>query len=140
MREIIIAGNWKMNGSVPETEKLLEELLAGNSDKRGVKVVVCPPFTSLQAAHNKLKGSHIALGAQDMSAHQKGAYTSEVSASMILTVGATYVILGHSEKRQYHAETDEQVNTKARLAFAAGLKPIICVGETIEQREAGQTE
>ncbi|UCG61303.1 MAG: triose-phosphate isomerase [Candidatus Zixiibacteriota bacterium] len=139
MREIIIAGNWKMNGTVAETEKLLKELLAGKSKKRGVTVVVCPSFTSLHAAHKILKGSHIALGAQDMSAHQKGAFTSEVSASMLLTVGARYVILGHSEKRQYHAETDELVNAKTRLAFASGLTPIVCVGETLDQRESGQT-
>jgi triosephosphate isomerase len=140
MRDIVIAGNWKMNGTVPETEQLIKQLLDGSSLKRGVDVVVCPSYTSLAAAHNLLKGSHTALGAQDMSAHQKGAYTSEVSAAMLLTVGVTYVILGHSEKRQYHAETDELVNTKTRLAFANGLKPIICVGETLEQRESGQTQ
>jgi triosephosphate isomerase len=87
-----------------------------------------------------LSGSHIALGAQDMSAHEKGAYTSEVSASMLLTVGVRFVILGHSERRQYHTESDELVNAKAKLAIASELTPIICVGETLEQRESGQTE
>lgn len=140
MRDIIIAGNWKMNGTVPETEALLKALLSGNHKKKGVKVVVCPPYISLSAANRLLTGSTIALGAQDMSEHQKGAYTGEISAPMLLTVGVTYVILGHSERRQYHAETDRMVNVKARTALKAGLTPIICVGETLEQREAGQTE
>ncbi len=140
MRQNIIAGNWKMNGTISETESLIKGLLDGKSRNDRAVVVVCPPFTALQAADKMLSGSHIALGAQDMSAHEKGAYTSEVSASMLLTVGVRYVILGHSERRQYHAESDELVNAKAKLAIASGLTPIICVGETLEQRESGQTE
>ena len=140
MRQKIIAGNWKMNGTIEETETLLKGLLAGGSGDGNVKAVVCPPYTALYAADKLLQGSQIALGAQDVSAHEKGAYTSEVSLSMLLTVGVTYIILGHSEKRQYHAETDRLVNEKARLVLAAGLTPIICVGETLEQREAGDTE
>ncbi|MEW6412614.1 MAG: triose-phosphate isomerase [Candidatus Zixiibacteriota bacterium] len=140
MRQNIIAGNWKMNGTISETETLLKELLESNSKSDRATVVVCPPFTSLYAANKILSGSHIALGAQDMSAHEKGAYTSEISASMLLTVGVRFVILGHSERRQYHAESDELVNAKARLAIDSGLTPIICVGETLGQRESGQTE
>ncbi len=140
MRRKIIAGNWKMNGTVAETETLIRALLAGPEPRGGVGVVVCPPFISLQAAANLLRSSRIALGAQDMSQHQKGAYTGEISAAMLLTLGVTYVILGHSERRQYHGETDQLINAKARAALAAGLTPIICVGETLAEREAGRTE
>jgi triosephosphate isomerase len=105
-----------------------------------VQVLVCPPFTSLAAASVLLKDSRIALGAQNMSEHEKGAYTGEVSGRMLLTVGATYVILGHSERRQYYGETDRLVNSKAKQAFSIGLIPIICIGETLDQREAGKTE
>lgn len=140
MRKKIIAGNWKMNGTIPETQALIKGLLGGASSNDKATVVVCPPFTCLDAAHKLLIDSHIALGAQDMSAYEAGAYTSEVSAAMLLTVGVTYVILGHSERRQYHAETDQLVNAKARLALNSGLTPIICVGETLSQREAGETQ
>ncbi|MBD3403103.1 triose-phosphate isomerase [candidate division GN15 bacterium] len=140
MRQQIVAGNWKMNGTIPETENLIKQLLAGDSKNERATVLVCPPFISLQAAAKALEGSHIKLGGQDMSEHEKGAYTGEISASMLLTVGASHVILGHSERRQYHAESDDLVNRKAKAALAAGLTPIICVGESLEQREAGQTE
>ena len=140
MRQKIIAGNWKLNGTIAETEALIKELLAGDFNTERATVVVCPPFTSLYVAAKLLKASPIALGAQDMSRHQSGAYTGEVAADMLLTVGVSYVILGHSERRQYHAEDDRLVNAKAKAALSAGLTPIICVGETLEQREAGQTE
>jgi triosephosphate isomerase len=140
VRQKIIAGNWKMNGTVAGTEALIKELLAGDFNPEQATVVVCPPFTSLYVAAKLLEGSRIALGAQDMSQHQSGAYTGEVAADMLLTVGVSYVILGHSERRQYHAEDDRSVNAKAKAALSAGLTPIICVGETLEQREAGQTE
>ena len=140
MRQKIIAGNWKMNGTVAGTEALIKELLAGDFNTERATVVVCPPFTSLYVAAKLLEGSQIALGAQDMSQHQSGAYTGEVAADMLLTVDVSYVILGHSERRQYHAEDDRLVNAKAKAALSAGLTPIICVGETLEQREAGQTE
>ncbi|MEW6050182.1 MAG: triose-phosphate isomerase [Candidatus Zixiibacteriota bacterium] len=140
MRRKVIAGNWKMNGTVAETEVLIKALLSRPSARDSVTVVVCPPFTSLGTAANLLRNSRIALGAQDMSQHQKGAYTGDISAAMLLTLGATYVILGHSERRRYHGETDQLINAKAKAALAAGLTPIICVGETLTQREAGQTE
>lgn len=140
MRQTIIAGNWKMNGTIEETEQLIGELLAGNSQNGRAQVLVCPPYTSLGTASKMLLGSHILLGAQDVSEHEKGAYTGEVSAGMLLTVGVTHVILGHSERRQYHAETDRLINAKARRVLDAGLTPIVCVGETLEEREAGRTE
>ncbi|MCB2231270.1 triose-phosphate isomerase [bacterium] len=140
MRRQIVAGNWKLNGTIPQTEKLIGALLAGKSKNERVTVLVCPPYTSLETASRLLKGSHISLGAQDMSEHDGGAYTGEISAEMLLTVGATFVILGHSERRQFHAESDDLVNRKAKIALAAGLTPIICVGETLDQREAGKTE
>lgn len=140
MRRTIIAGNWKLFGTVAETENLIKGLLNGNSRSERADVVVCPPFTSLAAASSLLAGSHIAVGGQDMSEHEGGAYTGEISAQMLLTVGATYVILGHSERRQFHAETDQLVNAKAVRALASGLTPIICVGETLEERESGRTE
>jgi len=140
MRPMIIAGNWKMNGTIAETESLAQALLDGDSRSERATVLVCPPFTSLGAVSKLLSGSHIAVGGQDMSEHEKGAYTGEVSAAMLLTAGATFVILGHSERRQYHAESDQLVNAKARLALSSGLTPIICIGETLEEREADRTE
>ncbi len=140
MRKILIAGNWKLNGTIAETETLIKALLAGSWDTKKASMLVCPPFVSLHSASKLLRGSSIALGAQEMSEHDKGAYTGEISAEMLLTVGASFVILGHSERRQYHAESDEQVNAKAKKALSSGLTPIICVGETLEEREADRTE
>ncbi|KAA3634711.1 MAG: triose-phosphate isomerase [Calditrichaeota bacterium] len=140
MRKFLIAGNWKMNGTIDETKTLLSGLLAGSYDDTKADMLVCPPYTSLETASNMLQDSKIAVGGQDMSVHQKGAYTAEISATMLLTVGASFVILGHSERRQYHAESDQLVNAKAKAAIDAILTPIICVGETLDQREAGQTE
>ena len=140
MRTTIIAGNWKMNGTVVETETLLNGLLSGDIKNPDVKIVVCPPYTSLFTAGKILSDSKIALGAQDMSVYDNGAYTAEVSAEMLLTVGVSFVILGHSERRQYHFESDELVNAKAKTAFKNNLTPIVCVGETLEQRESGKTE
>jgi hypothetical protein len=135
-RQKIIAGNWKLNCTVPETERLLVELLANKSVGESVTVVVCPPYPSLSIASKLLQGSQLALGAQDMSAHERGAYTGEVSGEMLLTVGVQFVILGHYERRQYHAETNALVSAKAKLALPLGLVPIICIGETLSEREA----
>jgi triosephosphate isomerase len=140
MRRSIIAGNWKMNGTLGETEALLSELVKVEFNTTTTDVVVCPPYPCLQAAHKILQNSQIALGAQEMSAHEKGAYTGEVSAAILLTVGVSHVILGHSERRQYHAESNSGVNAKARAALNAGLTPIICIGESLEEREADKTE
>lgn len=140
MRKRFIAGNWKMNCTAAETKSLLTEIMAAKFDSDKVTVVVCPPFTALETAAQTIEGSQLSLGAQNMSQHEKGAYTGEVSAEMLLTVGVSFCILGHSERRQYYGETDELVNAKAHHALGAGLKPIICVGETLQEREAGITE
>ena len=140
MREKIIAGNWKLYGTIEETKTLLNGLLEGDFDSDKARMIVCPPYTALTTAGKMLHGSSISLGAQDMSVHEKGAFTGEISAEMLLTVGVSFVILGHSERRQYHAETDQLINAKAKAAFDAKLTPIICVGETLDQREAGKTE
>ncbi len=140
MRKYIIAGNWKMNGTIEETKSLINGLLTGSYDSDKAEMIVCPPYTSLATACKMLRDSKIAVGAQDMSVHDKGAYTAEISSEMLLTVGVSFVILGHSERRQYHAETDQLVNAKAKIAISADLTPIICVGETLDDRESGQTE
>ncbi|MDF1544117.1 MAG: triose-phosphate isomerase [bacterium] len=140
MRKTIIAGNWKMNGTVPESTALIGGILNAGVAGGKVEIVVCPPFTALESAGKLLKDSGIGLGAQNMSEHKSGAYTAEISAEMLLTLGVTHTILGHSERRQYHFETDDRVNRAAKAALAAGLTPIICVGETLEQRDSGDTE
>ncbi|MBI4535545.1 MAG: triose-phosphate isomerase [Ignavibacteriae bacterium] len=141
MRKKVIAGNWKMNKDLVETVELINGLKSVVADpKPGVSVVVCPPFTSLAVAANLLKDSVFKLGAQNMSEHDEGAYTGEVSWKMLKSVGCEYVVLGHSERRQYFSETNELINQKAKKAVANGLIPILCVGETLEEREKGITE
>ncbi|MSR84318.1 MAG: triose-phosphate isomerase [Candidatus Latescibacteria bacterium] len=141
MRRPLVAGNWKMYKTAEPAEELARSIVAQvGRDCEVVDVVLCPPFTSLQAVHEALAGTPIALGAQNMHWENEGAFTGEISPAMILTTGCTYVILGHSERRQYFAETDEQVNRKLKAALGAGLSPIVCVGETLQQREAGQIE
>lgn len=140
MRRKLIAGNWKMNGSVSANASLLAEISAGGVDVAKADVLVCPPFPYLTQALDKVQGTAIAVGAQDCSVHDAGAYTSEVSAAMLRDVGCTYVILGHSERRSYHAESDQIVAAKTLQALRAGLTPIVCVGETLEQRESGATD
>lgn len=141
MRRPLVAGNWKMYKTA-EAAGELALAIAGlvRAECEAVDVVLCPPFTSLQAVREALAGSPIALGAQNMHWENEGAFTGEISPAMILTTGSTYVILGHSERRQYFAETDEQVNRKLKAALRAGLSPIVCVGETLQQRESGQIE
>lgn len=138
MRKPIIAGNWKMNKMPEEAAAMIKEL-AGLVKDTDVEVVVCAPFTSLQAVKQAAEGTNIKTGAQNMHWEENGAYTGEISPTMLNALGIEYVIIGHSERREYFAETDETVNKKVHSAFAHGLIPIICVGETLEQREEGIT-
>ena len=139
-RKLIIAGNWKMNKTVGEATDLIEALKRELGTQTEVDVVVCPPFTALNAVSAILKDSRIQLGAQNMSEQGYGAFTGEITAGMLRDLLVHYVILGHSERREYHKEFDALVNAKAKAALAAGLKPIVCVGETLAQREGGQTD
>jgi triosephosphate isomerase len=138
MRRPIVAGNWKMNTTLAEAVELLEALRSELESIGAVDRVVCPPFVSLAAAADLLAGSGVAVGAQNMYAEKSGAYTGEISPPMLQGL-AEYVILGHSERRQYFGETDELVGRKVVAALAHGLKPIVCVGENLEQNELGQT-
>jgi triosephosphate isomerase len=138
MRKPIITGNWKMNKTVPEAVNLISELkplMAGVSD---VDVVVAPTFTALSAVSHEIRGTSLLLSAQDVFWEREGAYTGEISASMLKDVGCHFVILGHSERRQYFGETDKSVNKKIRAALGEGLKPIVCVGESLEERQSGK--
>ncbi len=125
----LIAGNWKMNGSKAEAAALLRALVAAGAGKKGAEVAVCPPFHLLELAAKEVQGSGIALGAQDCSLHKNGAYTGDISATMLKDIGCSYVILGHSERREYHKESDVLVRAKIVAAHDAGLKVILCVGE-----------
>ena len=141
MRRKLIAGNWKMNKDIHETADLLTDLksrLSGTPDH--VDTLVCPPFTSLVVAKGIIQGTSIKLGAQNMSEKDDCALTGEISARMLKEVGCEYVLVGHSERRQFFKETNDIINAKARKALASHLTPIICVGETLEEREAGVTE
>ena len=139
MRRPIIAGNWKMNMTPSEARALVEELKPLVKDAK-CEVVVCPPYVDLSAVSELIKGSNIRLGAQNIHWAEKGAFTGEVSANMLKELGVEYAIIGHSERRQYFGETDETVNARAKAAIAAGITPIICVGESLEERESGRTE
>ena len=139
MRRKVIAGNWKMNMLPNEAINFIQELAPVVKDTKN-EVILCVPYTDLFYALLHVQGTNIKIGAQNMHWEEKGAYTGEVSAPMLKSIGVEYVIIGHSERRQYFAETDETVNKKIKSALAHGLKPIICVGETLEQRENGQTE
>ncbi|MDR7307736.1 triose-phosphate isomerase [Rhodoferax saidenbachensis] len=139
MKKKLIAGNWKMNGSTATNAALVQQLLAGVG-QAACDIAVCVPAPYLAGVEALVKGSAIAVGAQDVSAYDAGAYTGEVSASMLRDLGVRYAIVGHSERRQYHGETDAVVANKAQKALAAGITPIVCVGETLQEREAGLTE
>ncbi len=139
LRLPIIAGNWKMFKTVSEARTLVSGLAEKLAEVKGVEIVVCPPFTALFPVTELLTNSNIAVGAQDLFWEEEGAFTGEVSPVMLKELGCKYVIIGHSERRQYFGETDEQVNKKVKAAFKHGLNPIICVGETLEQHDAGKT-
>ena len=141
MNKKLIAGNWKMNGSLAANDALVRALLAGLAEAPPVcDVALAVPAPYLAQLQSLLIGAPLALAAQDVSAHEAGAYTGEVSATMLRDFGLRYVLVGHSERRQYHAETDQVVALKAQRALAAGITPIVCVGETLAEREAGQTD
>ncbi len=139
MRATLIAGNWKMNGSLASNAGLLEGVRAGAAASKA-RLAVCVPAPYLAQAQAALAGSAVLWGAQDVSVHDSGAYTGEVSAAMLGDFGCTYAIVGHSERRSYHGESDELVAQKAMRALAAGLVPIVCVGETLAEREQGATD
>ncbi|HBM17522.1 MAG TPA: triose-phosphate isomerase [Lentisphaeria bacterium] len=139
-RMLFIAGNWKMNKTSSEAEKFLVDLKSKLAPFCGkLNLAVCPAFTALETSTRILHGSNIGVGSQDISAKDSGAFTGEVSAKMLLDIGVRYAIVGHSERRQYHAESDAYVNSKAKKALSSGLIPIVCIGETLQEREAGKT-
>ena len=139
MRKFIVAGNWKMNTTVPEGVELAKAVAKAAAEvPANVELVVAPPFTHLYAVAEALRGSKIALSAQNCADKAKGAYTGEVSVDMLKSVGCEYTILGHSERRQYYGETDAKLVDKVKLALEAGLKVILCVGENLDEREAGK--
>jgi triosephosphate isomerase len=139
-RKLIIAGNWKMNKTVAEALDLVRGLKLELANIKEVDIVVCPPFTALESVSKAILDSNIRLGAQTLSENNTGAYTGEIAAGMLKEFSVRYVILGHSERRQYQKESDELISKKAQAAHGASLKPIICIGETLAEREGGQME
>ncbi|PIT75370.1 triose-phosphate isomerase [Limnohabitans sp. B9-3] len=143
MKQKLIAGNWKMNGSLAANEVLLQGVqqgLAQALNGKQAQVAVCVPVAYLSQVQQLVKGSGIEVGAQDVSAQEQGAYTGETSAAMLKDFAVRYCLVGHSERRQYHGETDEHVAAKAQRALSSGITPIVCVGETLAERDAGKTE
>ena len=140
MRDILVAGNWKMNGSSTANAELMSGIIAGVPGGSGFSLLVCPPFPYLASVAAQAAGSAVSVGAQNVSEHQKGAFTGEVAPSMLSDVGCEYVIVGHSERRSLYGESSAQVAAKFQAVQAAGMTPILCVGETLEEREAGTTE
>jgi triosephosphate isomerase (TIM) len=139
-RKLIIAGNWKMNKTVAEALDLVNGLKRELANVKEVDIVVCPPFTALSEVSKEILNTNLRLGAQNMSEQSMGAFTGEIAAGMLKEFSVRYVILGHSERRQYQKETDELIARKAQAVHAAALKPIVCVGETLAERESGLTE
>jgi triosephosphate isomerase len=139
-RKLIIAGNWKMNRTVAEALDLVQDLKRELANIKEVDIVVCPPFTALSAVSKAILDSNIRLGAQNMSENNYGPHTGEIAAGMLKEFSTRYVILGHSERRQFQKESDELISKKALAALGASLKPIICVGETLAERDAGKTD
>jgi len=140
MRKKLIAANWKMYKTPDETRAFFRDFLPQVKDHDRDEIAVCPPFVCLPAAVEQAAGSNVNIGGQNMFWEKEGAYTGEISCTMLLAVGCTHVIIGHSERRQYFGETDDTVNLKLKAALEAGLTPIVCVGEVLEEREAGLTE
>ncbi len=140
MRRPIVAGNWKMNGTRSEAATLISGIVAGVNSVNTAEIVVCPPFTLISVVADALAGSGIGYGAQNLNVHDVGAFTGEVSGPMLRDLGCTYVIVGHSERRALYGESDDLVADKFRAAQQHGLVPILCVGETLDQREKHQTE
>ena len=134
-RKPLMAGNWKMNKTIPEAVAMVKELKGKIADVKDVDVLICPTFTAIAALANEAKGSNINIGAQDIFWEAKGAFTGEIAPNMLVDAGCTYVIIGHSERRQYFGETNETVNKKVKAALANGLIPVVCVGETLKERE-----
>jgi triosephosphate isomerase (TIM) len=139
MRKKVIAGNWKMNMDLHQSQKLVSEIINGLGKDKKANVIVCPPFTSLSEVGVLLKGTQIKLGAQNLYCEENGAFTGEVSADMLKSVGCEFVILGHSERRVIFDESNDLINKKIKTALAKGLKPIFCIGELLDQREKGET-
>ncbi|MDA0711612.1 MAG: triose-phosphate isomerase [bacterium] len=140
MRRPIVAGNWKMNKTAEDAETLARAVIAAVADEKSVEVVICPPYIALERVARVVAGSSVGLGAQNMHWEADGAFTGEVSSGMLLTCGCKYVILGHSERRQFFGETDFNVNKRLKTALKVGLKPIVCVGETLEERTSDVTD
>jgi triosephosphate isomerase len=140
MREFLVAGNWKMNGSNEANKRLLAGIVAGVPKGQGFRLLVCPPYPYLSSAAAQVAGSAVSVGAQNVSENESGAFTGEVAPAMLRDVGCEYAIVGHSERRALYGESSAQVAAKFMAAQAAGLTPILCVGETLEERESGSTE
>ena len=140
MRKTIIAGNWKMNMNHKEAEELAKGIVERVADVTDVEIAVCPTFTSLCTVYDVIRDTNVSLGAQNMHWEEKGAFTGEISANMLLTLGCNYVILGHSERRTYFSETDDIIALKVKSSIESGLTPIVCIGETRKERERGITE
>lgn len=139
-RKRLVIGNWKMHGILASNQLLLEGLASGAASVQHSEVAVCVPFPYLAQAQQMLAGCTVSWGAQDISAHEQGAYTGEVSGAMLADFGCRWALVGHSERRTFHAESDQQVADKAAAALKAGITPVVCVGETLQQNEAGETQ